>query len=70
MSDMTLKISCKAVSNFLKGIINENCEEGFKWFPEVDGVHLEASAWDLLYAISVLDKAEDQSMAIEVTADD
>lgn len=33
---MELKADYEAVANILKLMVNQNCKEGFKWYPEAD----------------------------------
>ena len=64
MSKAIMKRSCKSVVTFLKGVINANCEEGFKWFPEVSETDVDVSAIDILYAIEVLERVDDQKIEV------
>ena len=65
MSKAIMKRSCKSIVTFLKGVINANCEEGFKWFPEVDEEDVNVSVIDMLYAIEILEKANDQKLKVK-----
>ena len=64
MSKAIMKRSCKSVVTFLKGVINANCEEGFKWFPEISETDVDVSAIDILYAIEVLERVDDQKIEV------
>ena len=64
MSKAIMKKNFKSVVTFLKGVINANCEEGFKWFPEVSETDIDVSAIDILYAIEVLERMDDQKIEV------
>lgn len=60
MSDY-IKRDPKRVANLLKKMVNENCEEGFKWYEDVGEM---PTVLDVNYAIELLEKARSQSMTI------
>lgn len=58
-----ISASCKRVANYLKCLINQNCKDGFLWYPEAsteEGV----SIFDLNYAIEVLEGQKDKILTI------
>ena len=59
---MTITISCKNVANLLKGIVNQQCEDGFKWYPDVKPVGV--SLFDLTEAIRLLEQQEDKTFEV------
>lgn len=61
-NDMDLEFDPRRVANFLKQIINANCEEGFKWFADVRKE--PPTAYDLLRAIDVLEHTEPEKVII------
>ena len=61
-NDIDLEFDPRRVANFLKQIINTNCEEGFKWFADVRNEPL--TAYDLLRAIDVLEHTEPEKVII------
>ena len=54
---------------FLKYIINSQCVDGFKWFPEVKKKPLYTT-FDLLMAIEILEAAEPKEIRIKLDDDD
>lgn len=53
----------------LKYIINSQCVDGFKWFPEVGKKPLY-TIFDLLMAIEILEAADPKDIQIKVDDDD
>lgn len=58
-----IKANYKEVANLLKNIVNDNCVDGFKWFPEATRP-VNITVFDLTMAIQVLDNTEDTTIAI------
>ena len=54
------------VADLLKSIVNQQCEEGFQWFPDVKAS--SCTLFDLLGAIDVLECSEIHEM--EMIVDD
>lgn len=59
---MEVNINTKRVANTLKKIVNASCPDGFIWFPEVG--ETDASLWDVIEAIKVLDSVEEKTIHI------
>lgn len=51
---MEITVNLKNVADYLKMIVNNSCEEGFLWFPEVAGKTIDVTFFDLVEAINVL----------------
>ena len=60
--DMDLEFDPRRVANFLKQIINANCEKGFKWFADVR--EEPPTFYDLLRAIDILEHTESEKVTI------
>lgn len=64
--DMELKADYKAVANILKLMVNQNCKEGFKWYPEADP-KLGANIFSINQAIKLLENTKSEGIRIEET---
>ena len=67
MNEQGFEISAKNVANYLKCIINQNCKDGFKWYPEATAPTL--SVMDLAYAIEILEAAPNKDVRIKMDDD-
>lgn len=63
---MELKADYKAVANILKLMVNQNCKEGFKWYPEADP-KLGANIFSINQAIKLLENTKSEGIRIEET---
>lgn len=59
-----IRASYKRVANLLKTVVNQHCEDGFKWYPEV-GAYETVSVFDLNFAIKKLEELEDEVMYLK-----
>lgn len=50
-----IKVQPKRVATLLKRIINNNCEEGFKWFEDVGNEM--PTVFDIITAIDILENS-------------
>ena len=50
-----IKVQPKRVAALLKRIINNNCEEGFRWFEDVDSEM--PTVFDIITAIDILENS-------------
>ena len=60
---MKITLSCKNVADLLKAIVNDQCVDGFEWYPGIRRGMV--SLYDLTYAIEVLEKQPDREMKVE-----
>lgn len=52
---ITIEVNPKRAANLLKHIVNLQCKDGFKWFPEVGEM---PNNFDIQQAIKILDEAK------------
>lgn len=57
MSKIEIGFDLDNVINMLKGFVNEQCEKGFKWYPEVPE-KVKVGIWDFTRAIDILEEAK------------
>ena len=58
---MIIEFNMKRVANLLKSIINQQCEEGFKWYEEVGEM---PNLFDIHHAIEILENYKAESMEV------
>ena len=51
---MEINVNLKNVADYLKMIVNSSCEEGFLFYPEIEGKTIHVSVFEIIEAINVL----------------
>ena len=62
MKNIDITINVQHVADMLKHIVNNRCADGFKWFPNTK--RAEASLFDILAAIKVLEEQAERTIHV------
>lgn len=58
---MTIEFNPKKAANLLKEIVNQSCEDGFLWYPNIGEM---PNLYDINEAIKILEQSEIKTMEI------
>lgn len=62
MKKITVEFNSKRVANLLKHMVNNSCEEGFKWYKDVTDEM--PTIYDINHAIMILENTETETLEV------
>ena len=62
MKKITVEFNSKRVANLLKHMVNNRCEDGFKWYKDVTDEM--PTIYDINHAIEILENTETETLEV------